>query len=118
METKTQLEVGDKIVESHYGSLKLHTIDRVTAKRAYAKDIQLDRIISPEQLLANWTLKQIGGNTWASTSYSYYVHEKHNDRIVRGELLSKATILVNNIKVSKLPNETLEKLIELLKPQQ
>jgi len=118
METpiKTQLEVGDKIVKYYYSTPTLITIDRVTPKRAFSGHTQFDREIKPSQLTADWSLNEIGRNSYSNTSYCIYVQSKHESKILRSKLESKSKSLLQDIKVAKLPNETLEKLIELLTP--
>jgi hypothetical protein len=112
---KTQLEVGDKIVQHYYSQITLITIERVTAKRAYSKHIQFKREISePSQFEKSLSISEIGRDAYSRYSYMLYIPEVYDERLKRQRLENKANELAKKFASVNYSNETLEKLIELL----
>ena len=107
---KTQLEVGDKIVRNEYGHLNVLAITRVTPKRAYAKYSSFGAEFEFYRECRNNTAGGIG----TTKNWTLYNEIDHAPIIKRQALENAAREKLNRVDTSKLTNETLEKLIELL----
>ena len=104
VEIKDMLEVGDRIYEIYNDRFKrIYTIERVTKTLAICGETKFKRN-------SRSFIKKQGSNTWSASFY-----ELENEDLKRGFKKELMISKMSKIDFRKLDNETLSKILKLLK---
>jgi len=105
---KHTLKVGDKIAEIQNRVTGIYTVSRVTATTAVivvnGHEVKFKNPVNPD-----WFYR-IGRDTWSRVSYKLAT-----EKDAQAFEMSRLRALLTNTKWGEVPNESIEKIVEILK---